>query len=124
MNVYEVEARMVARISGLEEEESRMQEWLECLRKLAGIADQWQSEPITDLAIKSSPAAVEEVAMASALEAIPELPQQPHELPAAEEEEPQMAEDPFEVLRKKLTGKAKRKSRSVFSSGLLFGANA
>jgi hypothetical protein len=44
MRVNEVEQKLTARITGLEDEETRMQEWLDCLRRVQVIASQWQSD--------------------------------------------------------------------------------
>ena len=124
MNVQEVEAKMVAQITGLEEQESRLQEWLQCLRKLDGIAAQWQSEAIDAATIETSPEDFEEVEMVCELDAVHESLQQAHEERIAEEKEAQMAEDPFDELRRRLAGKSECKSQPVFNTGLLFGANA
>ena len=128
MNVQEVEARMVARITGLEEEESRLQEWLECLRKLDGIAAQWQMKHTEEPVIETQPVQVRE--LVELVEAIPNIETgqeslgKLHEECHVDENPSQTDNDPFDELRRKLSGESERKSPPVFNSGPLFGANA
>lgn len=116
MNVQEVEARMVEQITGLEEQETRLQEWLECLRKVEGIAAQWDVELIETVSEEPRERSAE-VSQVSE----PAPIQEPVEI-REKLSGPETAEDPFDRLRRKLTGKAK--SKPVFNSGPLFGARA
>ncbi len=128
MNVQEVEAKMVTRINGLEDQEARLQEWLECLRKLDGIAAQWQSESIEEVVVETTPAETQNVdenlTVVDEFEAVRQVRKEVHEEHVAFETQSQMAEDPFDQLRRKLARESTRKLRPVFNSGLLFGANA
>ena len=128
MNVQEVEARMAARLSGLEDQESRLQQWLECLRRVEGIAAEWNVDLAGDKAIetgtKEVSVSVEELELVTELEAVQESLEPVSEESVAAEEQPQTAEDPFDQLRRKLVGKLEHRSNPVFNSRLLFGANA
>jgi DNA repair ATPase RecN len=106
MNVQEVQARMEAQLTGLEEQESRLQEWLECLRRLEGIAAEWSSEPMEKVFAETQQLVEEPVKMLQ------------------EEARSKTAEDPFDQLRRRLNGKPGSKSTPVFSSGILFRARA
>lgn len=45
MNVHTVEAKLNIQIAKMEEEETRLQDWLECLRKVESIAGEWNQQP-------------------------------------------------------------------------------
>jgi len=128
MYVQEVETRMVARIKGLEQEESRMQEWLGCLRKLDDVAARWQMKPIEASAMATDPTQIREpaqdVAFVSRFEPDQESSEPLHEHCSADGKPPQIDNDPFDELRRKLTGEPGNKPKPVFNSGPLFGANA
>ena len=129
MNVQEVEARMVARITGLEEEESRMQEWLDCLRRVPEIAAQWQMKPEKEIleteTLSSEP--VEEFdrsALRSEEELVEERTALPYEETGARQERPHLEEDLFDALRTKLSRGSATKSEPAFGSGSLSIAGA
>jgi hypothetical protein len=83
---------MVAQIRSLEEQETRLQEWLECLQRLGDIAAAWNLEPFET--VPEEP--LEEVSIMEAQEAVETRP---------EEVRPETVEDPFDQLRRKLEGK-------------------
>jgi hypothetical protein len=117
MNVQEVEARMVARINSLEEEETRLKEGLDCLRKLDGIAAEWNIDLTQKMNKEAVSTQVEER----------EVQEPPALVPAESlgaEQEARPAEDLLDQLRRKLVGKSEHRSKPVFNSRLLFGANA
>ena len=44
MNSYQVQEELSIRIANIEEEETRLQEWLECLQRVGVIAAEWKVE--------------------------------------------------------------------------------
>ena len=44
MNTYQIQEELSVRIADIEEEESRLQEWLECLQRVGAIAAEWKVE--------------------------------------------------------------------------------
>jgi hypothetical protein len=124
MKVQEVEARIEAQIMNLEDEESRLQEWLDCLRKLDGIAAEWNVDLREKRETEEASMRVEEGEVVSQGEAVAEAAVTVSDESLRAEPQERMAKDPIEQLRRKLVGEPEEKSKPVFRSGLLFGANA
>ena len=119
MNFREMERRITARISGLEAEETRLQEALICLRRLPLIAAEWKVDLSSGSMICRDPVIAAEEILHS------EIGEQGK--PSAElfkeritlETKERVAEDPLDRLRQRLNRKPERTSKPVFTSRIL-----
>jgi hypothetical protein len=107
MNVKDIEASMEARIKGLEEEESRLREWLACLRKTDEIAAQWQEEFESNNELVETPPSETRMMPSEsspdyAMNLIGEYEEPSQEEVAVPMEQYPIEEDPIDELRRRL----------------------